>query len=444
MKQFLCVLLSLCFLLALFLPAATAKDAIYDIALDSQGVYFFNLETGTVLYEKAAESTMFPASTTKIMTALVVLENCEDPKNTTITVPNTEMFQYIIEDGGVNAQLSKGETFTVYDLLLGLMMNSFCDVADLLAYHFGGGDISVFVEKMNAKAEELKLENTHFANAHGLHNANHYSSPKDIALFFQAALENPLFREIISTRTYTIPATAYHKERPLRYTIDCYYPDDDHYLDAYFGGKSGFTDQAGRCLATYSVKDGVSYISVLLGANMDSNLKYPGNMAQIETATLTAYAYEHYELKTVLQKGDPVSELSIIDSEQKAKVVAGQDFLVLARIDGDAEYRLELPEEISADQVEDGKAVGSAVFTLNEEDMFSCPLVLSYDGEAIQVQSEVEKSTRRFFSAVAELFHSDAAFVTLLVLLIVVIGVCIPAVRITHSLHKKSSRPPKH
>ena len=76
--------------------------------------------------------------------------------------------------------------------------------------------------------------------------------------------------------------------------------------------------------------------------------------------------------------------------------------------------------------------------------MFSCPLVLSYDGEAIQVQSEVEKSTRRFFSAVAELFHSDAAFVTLLVLLIVVIGVCIPAVRITHSLHKKSSRPPKH
>jgi D-alanyl-D-alanine carboxypeptidase len=271
MKRSLSFLLAFVLLFSAFFASSVPvsaegqNDPIYDLALDSKGVYLFNTETETVLYEKAQDTRMFPASTTKIMTALVVLDLCQDPKNEIITCPDTGMFRYIIDDGGVHMYLSQGEQLSVYDVLLGLMMNSYCDAADLLAWHFGDGQVSAFIDKMNAKAAELGLENTHFENAHGLHHPNHYSSPKDVAVFFRAALEKDLFREIISTREYTIPANNRHRARPLKYTVGMYYSNHDYYLDAFVGGKSGFTDQAGRCLVTYSEKDGVSYISVLLG-----------------------------------------------------------------------------------------------------------------------------------------------------------------------------------
>ena len=166
------------------------KDPIYDITLDSQGAYFINLETETVLYSKAENARMFPASLTKIMTAFVVLNECEDVKNETITITNLSMFDYIIKDRGVHMGLKVGETFTVYDLLAGLLIESCCDVADLLAVRFGDGDIPAFIQKMNATAKKLGMENTNFENAHGLHHSNHYSSPRDIAILLREAMKN--------------------------------------------------------------------------------------------------------------------------------------------------------------------------------------------------------------------------------------------------------------
>ncbi|MBR7165784.1 MAG: D-alanyl-D-alanine carboxypeptidase [Clostridia bacterium] len=444
-RRILSLLLALTLVWALILPAHAERDPIYDLALDSQGVYVFNPETGTAIYQKAENARMCPASTTKIMTALVVLEACPDPKTTTVTVPDTELFRYIIEDGGVHAQLIKGETFTVYDLLLGLMMNSFCDVADLLAYHFGNGDVSAFIAKMNEKAEELGLENTHFENAHGLHAPDHYSSPKDVATFLAEAAKNDFFREIISTRDYTIPDTGFSAPRHLRYTVDIYYEKSDYYCDAFVGGKSGFTDQAGRCLATLSEKDGVSYVSVLLGANMDTSRRYSGNMAWQETHTLITYAYEHFEMKTVLEKGAEVGRITVIDSDTTLPVIAGEEIRILTRKEADPSYKPELPEAISVQDVKKDARVGCVRLIFAEEvQEASYPLLLLWDGTPITTKSHIQKGAENAVEDVTGIFKTDKIFLTLLILLLAVVAICIPAIKVTQILHKKKSHKPKH
>ncbi len=445
MKKITSFLLALLFLFSLSLPVFAEKDAIYDLSLDSQGVYIFNPETGSAIYEKAENARTSPASTTKIVTALVVLEECADPKNTFITTPDPSMFSYIVEEGGVHMQLLKGEIFSVYDLLLGMMMNSFCDAAELLAYHFGGESVEAFVEKMNRKAADLGLENSHFENPHGLYEPDHYSSPKDIAIFLSEAAKIDLFREIISTRNYQIPATAQSPARDLRYTVSIFYESNSYYLDAFVGGKSGYTSQAGRCLATLSEKDGVSYVSVLLGANLDRNRQYPGNMAWIETHTLISYAYEHYEVKSVLKKGDEIAQIAITDSETKIPAVAGEEILVLTRKDTDPTYRVELPDFLSAPEVENGKEVGKATLLFNEEDTGkSYPLVLKWDGVPIVTKSVLEKGAEGAADAVSGIFKTDKVFTVLLILLLILIAVCIPAMKITQNWHKKKSHRPKH
>jgi len=447
MKRLFSFLFVLIFLFGTFsIPVSAEKDPIYDIALDSQGVYVYNPETDTAIYEKAAESRMFPASTTKIMTCLVVLEACADPHTEIVTVPSTSMFDYIIEDGGVHTALAKGEKFTVYDLLLGMMMNSFCDVSDLLAYHFGNGDISAFVDQMNQKAAELDLKNTNFENAHGLHSKNHYSSPKDMAKILCTAMENPLFREIVSTRSYTIPATNRHAERPLRYTVDVYYPTSDFYLECFVGGKSGYTDQAGRCLATSSEQDGITFVSVLFGANMDRTRYYPGNMAHIETHTLLSYAYDNFEIRTLVEKGTKMAEIAVTDSETNLPLLTGEDIRVLIRKGSTPEYTLDFPQEIPVSQVQNGATIGSVQLAFNDsvEAAGTYPLLLSWDGVPIPIKSKIEKDAENAIGAVSGIFETDKIFLTLLILLFCVIAVCVPALKITKAIHKKKSHRPKH
>ena len=446
MKKILSLLLALFLLFSsLSVSVFAEKDAIYDLSLDSQGVYLVNTETDTVLYKKAENARMFPASLTKVMTALLVLENSKDPKTETVTVPDTAMFSYIIEDGGVHMELSQGETFTVYDLLTGLILASYCDVADLLAYHFGGGSISSFVKKMNDRAKDLGLDNTHFENPHGLHEANHYSSPRDISVFFRQALSHDLFREIIATRDYVIPATASHGSRALRYTVSSFYENSDLYLDCYVGGKSGFTDQAGRCLVTYSTQNGTSFVSVLLGANMDSGRKYAVNMAWQETRDLLAYAYENFVLCTVFEKGAVVGEIPVVDSDVSLPAVAGSPVLVLTRQDAPPSYEIDLPQDISAEDLKDGMEVGKILLSFNEEEeVSSYPVLLSWDGVPVKTRSALEKGADKAARAISGIFREDKVFVTLFIILILLICVCLPAFRLTQRLHKKKSRRPKH
>ncbi len=448
MKQIVSLLSALILCLTVLPLSVFAKtDPIYDMTLDSQGVYIVNLETGTSIYEKAADHRMFPASVTKVMTALVVLDKCENPRETIVTCPEHSMFNYIIYDRGVHTELRMGEQISAYDLLMALMLESYCDVAELLAYHFGGNSVENFVQMMNDKVEELGLKNTHFENAHGLHSANHYSSPRDLAVILQKAIENPIFREIIETREYTIPATSRHAARPLDYTVGIYYEQNSLYCDAFVGGKSGFTDQAGRCLATYSSKDGMSFISVLLGANMDSNRLYPGNinMSYAETSTLIRYAYDHYEIRTVIEKGQELSQIPVTGSDFAVSAVAGEEVRILARRDQTIEHSLSIPQEIRADEVINGAAAGTLSLTNDGEVLDAVwPVVLQHDGTPIVTKSPIEEGAVNAVGAIRSIFQNDSFFVTLVILLLLVIALSVPALKITQYLHRRKLHRPKH
>ncbi len=421
------------------------KDPIYDITLDSQGAYFINLETETVLYSKAENARMFPASLTKIMTAFVVLNECEDVKNETITITNLSMFDYIIKDRGVHMGLKVGETFTVYDLLAGLLIESCCDVADLLAVRFGDGDIPAFIQKMNATAKKLGMENTNFENAHGLHHSNHYSSPRDIAILLREAMKNDLFREIVSLRDYSIPATEKLPARKLKHTVNSFNEGTKYNLPCYVGGKSGFTTEAGRCLATYSEQDGLSYVSVLFGANLDKDKKYPGNMAEIETNTLVSYAYENFSLQTVFEKGQEVARLAVTDSEETVSVVAENPVTVLLRKDTQPNYDLSLPKEISAKDVKNGKLIGSLSFYFNGEPTEqSYHLSISWNGKPITTKSALEKGAEGAAKAISDIFKEDKTFVILFIALLLVIFSTLPLLRLSAYLHRKKMHKPKH
>lgn len=447
MKKTLSLFLALVFVFCAAAPvsAKVEKDPIYDIALDSQAAFMQNLETGSVLIEKNADLRMYPGSVTKVMTALLVLENCPDTAAETITVPDAAMFTYILEEGGVNMALQTGETITVGDLLRGMMMNSFCDAAELLAYHFGSGRVSAFIDKMNARAEELGCKNSHFVNAHGLHENNHYSSAHDLGIILAQAVKDARFVEIIRTRTGVIPATNRSPARKLTYTVGMFYPENSLYLDAFVGGKSGFTNQAGRCLATYSDKDGVSYVTVLLGANLDTNKTYPGNMTWIETNALVSYAYENFTVKKAVEKGETLSEIAVIDADLSIPLAAGEDAFVLARKDAEIKIETDHPDAIEADKVKNGAVCGRILIVIGDETSdVTYPLVFVHDDAPIKTKGPLRKEAEEFVSSAGRLFREDKVFITLCVLLLCVIAAAIPAIRITKSLHDKKTHPPKH
>lgn len=446
MKRILSLLFAAILAASLFSAAFAARDAIYDITLDSQGVYLINNETDTVLYRKEEDTPLAPAALTEIVTALCALEASSSPKTETVIVEDLSLFARIKSENGINMQADIGETFTVYDLCVAMLLGSYCDAAELLAWHTGGGSVEAFVERMNRKCADLGMKNTHFTNAHGLFSdPEHYSTAHDLAIALRAAMQNETFAELFALRSYKIPATRRNGPRKCETKLALFDPSDPElYCEGLAGAKGGFTDDAGRCLASYAERDGVSYTCVLMGANLDTARSYPGNMTVSETHDLYSYVYSHYDLKTLYRKGELVTTLPIKDSAQTAAVAAGETVRALVRVNDEWDQTVSLPEILSADEIQNGKVIGTMTIRFNDEKQLSCPLVIRYNGEAIHVQTGAEKTWNSFAATVSGLLRTDRVFVVLLILLLVVIGGCIPAVKITQALHNRSSHLPKH
>ena len=232
-------------------------------ALASAAALLVDTDTGTVLFEQDADAQRYPASTTKIMTALVVLEhaNLDD----VVTVEESD-FDEVTADSSV-AGLKPGDTLTVRDLLGCLLVPSGNDASYVLARYVGGGDWHAFVDMMNERAAELGCTNTHFANPCGLHDDNHYTSARDLALIFEAALAHPEFVEAASSATWDLPATPVNPARTLKSTDLLITPSSPVYAEGLVtAAKTGSTPEAGRCLVASAEKDGMHLVGVTLGA----------------------------------------------------------------------------------------------------------------------------------------------------------------------------------
>lgn len=239
-------------------------NAMGSAGLYSESAVLMGLDGGEVLFQKNSGEKIYPASLTKLMTALVILDQFEDLDHT-VTLPG-EVFDCLSGSGASMAGFLPGEQLTLRDLLYGCMLPSGADAAMGLACVTAGSEEN-FAELMNGKAAELGMAHTHFKNATGLHDPGHYTTVMDMAVLLRAGLKNPDFRELLTTFDYQTEPTNRHPggvglRSTLSSLMDTTYPDGVTLL----GGKTGYTEEAGLCLASLAEKDGREYIAVTAGA----------------------------------------------------------------------------------------------------------------------------------------------------------------------------------
>lgn len=312
------ILMALTVLLAVSTAGASAISFPNDVKTMSKSILLASMDTGQVVYEKAADEKRYPASTTKIMTYIVAYEHIDDIENTRVEIKQS-VIDLLLNTGSSMAYLSDhiGDKVKVIDLLYSLMVPSGNDAAVVLADYIGGGDIQVFVDMMNEKAQELGCENTHFANPDGLHDENHYTTARDLLKITNYALTLPNFAKISNTTTYTCEGD----EDPLittNYLIDEARGGEYYYMYAE-GIKTGTTDEAGRCLVTTAKADGQSYILVLLGAPYKEGVQEE-YYTFTDAADLFRWCLTSLELTTLKTTQTPICECNVKLAMNKDKV----------------------------------------------------------------------------------------------------------------------------
>lgn len=266
--------------------------------------------SGKVLYSKNANSIMYPASTTKIMTAILTIENCN--LSDTATVSHNAVFS--IPDGYSTANLVEGEELTIEQLLNVLLIPSANDAAVVLAEHIAGS-VESFSEIMNNKAAEIGCKNTHFVNPSGVHNENHYSTAYDLALIGKYAMQLSTFRSIVSKTYCSLPITnKYDKEDRIFSTTNELLKlnsSTSYYYQYATGAKTGYTDPAGHCIVATATKDNISLIAVVLNDGFtDENI----SQRPIDCKTLFEYGFNNYSMVSIANKGDVGHTINVINA----------------------------------------------------------------------------------------------------------------------------------
>ncbi|MBQ7203584.1 MAG: D-alanyl-D-alanine carboxypeptidase [Eubacterium sp.] len=269
-----------------------------------KAAFVANPETGKIFYQKNADKKMFPASTTKILTALVVLENCDLDETAVVTQKALDL----VPEGYSNANMRAGEEFTVYTLLQALLIPSANEAAIALAEHVSGS-IEKFADLCNKRAKELGCKNLHFVNPNGVHSNKHYCTAHDLYLIAAACQSFDAFREIVSTPSFTVPATDIYKfeDRTFNNTNELILNYSPNYYPECTGIKTGHTEEAGECLVSSASKDNIDLICVVLGGKILGNV----NERFTDTKKLFDFVFDNYEYKQVLKKGEVMQTLNV-------------------------------------------------------------------------------------------------------------------------------------
>lgn len=437
-KRILCGLLA--FVLAavmLFCPAAAISYE-PDFALTSKAVYLENLDTGLVLYEKNADQQMYPASLTKIMTAILVLENVKDLDQETAAYPMW------IQDMlyGTNASLGGlivGEKLTIRQLLTSALVQSGNESAMILAGYVGSGgmadfmprDITSFVEMMNDKAKALGCMGTHFTNPTGLHSDNHYSTARDMAIMAKYAMQNPVFASLVKNYAVQLGQTNKHSDLWQYSTNKMLLTSSPYYYAPVVGIKTGSTDEAGRCVISQAEDNGYRYFCVVMGAPSTAAEPFPNF---IETRQLYRWAFGTFSLKTLLEQGELMAEVPVKYSGDGkiAKLAVKDDVVKLLRNDISSDsiiYHTELPESIEA-TVAAGDSVGTLHIMLMGEEIGTAELVATQDFSLSWF--------RKALGTIGALLSSTTAKIILIVVVLAVVAYIVYMVQ--HNKKKKRHR----
>ena len=322
-------------------------------------------DTGQILWEKNARERSLIASTTKIMTALVALEHLD--LDTVVEVPPEAVG---IE--GSSMYLTAGERLTVRDLLYGMMLRSGNDAAAALAVTVSGSQAK-FAAEMNRKAEELGLRDIHFANPHGLDSEENYATAESLGRLAVAAMKNPAFREIVSTKQYTGAGRTLSNHNKLLWQ----YPGA-------VGVKTGYTKKAGRILVGSAERAGRRLISVTIHAPLDWE----------DHRTLLDYGFSLYETRTLAEPGQIVGQIPVISGKADYVNLIAADMTEFPMLPGEsAEYRLLAPKFVYA-PVERGMALGTLQILVAGKPAAEIPVEC---GETVELVPEPPGFLERLF-----------------------------------------------
>ncbi len=304
-----------------------------QLDLHSEGAVLLEINTGKVLYEKNMNERLYPASITKILTAILVLENCN---NLNDYATASEYAIKSIPSGYTTAGIKVGESFTIENLLEVMMLRSANEAATILAEYISG-NVNEFSKLMNEKAKEIGCVNSNFLNANGMHDENHYSTAYDMALIERYCMQNQDFRRISALTECSLPDTDIYEGEPriFKNTHAFLIKDSPNYYPYAIAGKTGFTTPAKNCLVTCAKKDEFELVAVVLHADG----KVDGVSARYhDTKLLLDYGFNNYKIEKYLSKGSVINTIQI------------------ETVDGKKEYlNLELAEDISIIQINNQK-----------------------------------------------------------------------------------------
>lgn len=334
--------------------------------LQSQTACVMDIDSGSILYGKDMDQKEYPASITKLMTALIAAEHSS--MDETVTFSQEAVFG--IERGSSSIARDVGEKMTMEQTMYGMLLESANECAAAIAEHVGGGDCNKFIDMMNAKAKELGCTNTHFANPHGLPNENHYTTAHDMALIAAAAYKNPVVAKIVGTKQYTIPPTNKHVDpTPLNnnHRMLNNYKGNQWLYDGCLGGKTGYTDMAGNTLVTFAKRNNMLLVVVILGA------KTPGHYQDTKTLLDFCFAnFKEYKISDLLNK-DQVKEEGLLGKNENLVKIGDGSIVLPVNVDPSA-AKCSLEKAKDTSSKEDKKKAGKITYTYNGRDVGSAEL----------------------------------------------------------------------
>ena len=391
-KRFLSVFLLFTLLVSLTATSfAAAEEPVLpeDPDIQAKAALLVDANTGSIVYAKNEHQELYPASLTKIMSALLVMEAVDSGRlslDQEITASSTIES---LDTAGSTAGIKTGEIMTVEQLLYCMLVVSANEACVILAEAVAGS-VDAFAEQMNAKAQALGCENTHFVNPTGLHDSQHYTSAWDLYLIASEALKYPDFLPICDSIKEVIPATNLSSERVLRttnYLLDTWRALGYRYRNAH-GIKTGSTSDAGYCLVSSAEKGELRFLSVVMGCERVVDASGKADVKSFsETKRLFEWGFENFSYKTVQSVNDMLASIPVTLSQETNSVVLhpAEDVVVLlpnALSSDDLKRVIRFEKESAEAPVQAGEVLAEVVLSYGDTEYATIPLVALNDIDA--------------------------------------------------------------
>ena len=386
--------LSIIIIISIFTGVLPASALTYEPDFDvaANAVYMVNTDTGQVMYEKNADLQLEPASLTKIMTAILTIENVED-MHAESTYLKMNLNEMIVGKNASTGGFWPNDEASIYDILNAMLIQSAAECSLMLADYVGDGSVNHFISMMNDRAIELGCTGTNFSNTHGLSDPNNYTTARDMAIIAKHAMTLPDFREIVARTSYTIDLL--NKDNDItvyttNYMISKGYPD--YYYSPTQGIKTGTLNE--RYLATQAKYNGYTYLLILLDVpkyhpDGTTIMDDGGNQKRLEfllAQDLFDWAFDSFDVRTIVEEGEDREEIHVKYSFDKdfVRLETGEEISILLHNGvelSSVQYVPELPEYLEA-PIQAGQHVGNLKMILADEVIGVVPLLTTHAVEA--------------------------------------------------------------